>query len=243
MRGFDNPSQFYTSREWRLFRSMLMQERTGPDGLLRCEHCGEPILRPADCIAHHVREIDFRNLNDPAVTLNPDNILLVHASCHNEIHDRFGGRIQKWQRKAYAVFSPPMGTGAEYVRQAKGKGDLVLDMDTLWQSLTLDESLDKPTTINDVIFPVRNLVIDKINLRAGRWQRAWVTSSEAYPSGRQDLIRRLGGEPIFTDDTEEECLARLYAQPEGRDVKLYERLIREWFDQRRREIEMEGRGA
>lgn len=237
MRAFENASQFYTSREWRLFRAMLMQERTNEEGLLLCEHCGKPILKPADCIAHHVEEIDGRNLNDAAITLNPGNIMLVHASCHNEIHDRFGGRLKPWQRKAYVVFGPPMGSAGEYVRRAKGKGDLVLDVDALWEALTMDDALAKPTTLNGVIFPVRDLILDKVRVRAGSWQRAWITSSEAYPSARQRLVDRLGGEPIYLDDTEEECLGRLHADPEGRDVKLYEILIRDWFAERRAEME------
>lgn len=229
---YDSASQFYTSKEWRSFRAMLMNERTGPDGLLRCEHCGQPILRPADCIAHHVKEIDYRNLNDAGVTLNPANIMLVHAKCHNEIHDRFGGRIKTWQRKVYVVFGPPMGTASEYVKAAKGKGDLVLDTDGLWETLSLDPEGGKPSQLNGIVFPVRNQILDLIKTRAGSWQCAWIVSAEPYPNGREDLLKRVIGEPIYMDDTEAQCLERLHANPGERDVGLYERLIRQWFANR-----------
>lgn len=240
MRHFNNASEFYTSQEWRRFRLGLMNERTAADGLLYCEHCGKPILKPSDCIAHHVREITRETLNVPEVTLNPENIQLLHAACHNEVHQRFGHELKGWQRKAYVVFTPPLGSGEAYVRAAKGRGDLVLDTDSLWRSLTAGEGLEKPKELNDIVFSVRKFIIDKIAMRAGTWQRAWVLSSEPYPSGREDLLKQVGGEPIYMDDTEEECLERLHQDPKGRDVNLYERLIRQWFKERKREEEKEG---
>lgn len=233
MRTFSNASDFYTSREWRGFRLGLMNERTGPDGILYCEHCGKPILKPADCIAHHCKvEIDGRNLNDASVTLNPDNVMLVHAKCHNELHDRWGGRLKPWQRKAYLVFGAPCSGKTTYVRAAMRKGDLVLDVDDLWKAIAQQPDHVKPRELNGIVFPVRDLILDKVRTRAGTWQQAWVISAEPYPSGRQRLLERLGGEPIYMDAGEEECLRRLHADPQGRDLVLYEGLIRDWFANR-----------
>lgn len=240
MRIFKSPSDFYTSREWRGFRAGLIHERTNAEGLLLCEHCGRPILRPADCIAHHKEELSPRNLNDPAISLNPDNIALVHASCHNEIHDRWGGRLQAWQRKAYCVFAPPFGTARDVVTAGKGRGDLVLDMDALWASMGFLDGLERPASLKAVVFPVRDLVLDRIATRAGTWQRAWIVSAEPYPGERERLLERMGGEPIYTDDTEEGCLARLHEDPKGADIALYEGLIRTWFEERRREEDRAG---
>lgn len=238
MRQFKNASDFYTSREWRKFRLGLMNERTAADGVLYCEHCGKPILKPSDCIAHHSKvEINSQNLNDVSVTLNPENIMLVHAICHNELHDRWGGRLKREQRKAYLVFGAPCSGKTTYVRNVMRKGDLKLDMDDLWASISGQPLHVKPKELNGIVFPIRDLILDKVMLRAGTWQQAWIISAEPYPSERKRLLEQLGGEPIYMDDSEEECLERLYSNPNGRDLDLYKGLIRTWFEERRKEEE------
>lgn len=224
--------QFYQGQEWRKFRLMMMQERTGADGLLLCAHCGKPIMRQADCIAHHVEELSMSNVNDRAISLNPANVVLVHQRCHNEIHQRFGGRLRPWQRKAYVVFGAPFSGASEYVGQAMSTGDLVLDTDRIWEALSLQGLHGRPRELNGVAFPVRDLVLDLIAKRAGNWPVAWIVSAEPYPSARQRLLERLGGEPIFMDATEEGCLERLHASEGVPDVALMERLIKEWFANR-----------
>ena len=83
-------SRFYKSPEWEGLIKLLKIERVGNDGLLRCEHCGEPITRAYDCIAHHIKQLTPDNVDDYSISLNPDNIMLVHHKCHNAIHARFG---------------------------------------------------------------------------------------------------------------------------------------------------------
>ena len=230
----------FTLDEQRAFRLGLMNERAGADGVLRCEHCGKPIAKASDCIAHHVEELSPRNLNDREVSLNPGNIRLVHSSCHNEIHDRWGGRLQLWQRKAYVVFAPPFGSARAIVEAGKGQGDLVVDTDGLWATLGLLDGLERPASLKAVVFPVRDLLLDKVATRAGSWQRAWVTSAEPYPGERARMLERLGGEPIYSDDTREECLQRLHQDQRGADLQLYEGLISRWFDERERELREDG---
>lgn len=229
MRWFSTASEFYQSPEWRSLRSRLMSERTGEDGLLRCEHCGKPILRSSDCTAHHVREIDSANLNDPEVTLNPANISLVHIACHNEIHRRFGGRVKPWQRKVYCVFGAPLSGKSTFVRERMERGDLVLDMDSLWEALGNLPSHGRAYELSAVVFPVRDLILDKVATRAGAWGTAWVISAEAYPGQRERMLQRLGAEEIVVEATREECLERLEADPEGRDYKTFKDLIETWF--------------
>lgn len=87
---FKSLSEFYTSKEWRELRAQLIFERTGTDGILRCEHSGQPLLHSYEIIAHHKIELTLQNVNDYSISLNPENIMLVSLDSHNEMHARFG---------------------------------------------------------------------------------------------------------------------------------------------------------
>ncbi|OLN21893.1 HNH endonuclease [Domibacillus antri] len=68
--------RFYKSAAWRKCRESYF---TSQHGL--CERCSQPGL-----IVHHKVYIDAQNINDPAVTLNHDNLELLCQSCHNQEH-------------------------------------------------------------------------------------------------------------------------------------------------------------
>ena len=121
----DLPS-FYTSRDWRNFRKNLIADRTSKeDGLLRCERCGEPILNEWECVAHHKQPLTAQNMNDLSISLNPDNILLLHHKCHNMEHKRFGHSSN--DRKVYLITGSPFAGKKTFVRENKGNSDIVLE--------------------------------------------------------------------------------------------------------------------
>ncbi|WP_031684035.1 HNH endonuclease, partial [Mycobacterium tuberculosis] len=99
---------FYASDVWRDFRMRLIGERG-----LRCEHCGKLVTQSRKLTAHHKIELTPDNVHDATISLNPDNVILVHHSCHNEIHKRFGG-AQK--RSVYLVYGPPLAGKTSFVR-------------------------------------------------------------------------------------------------------------------------------
>ncbi|MDE5792626.1 MAG: hypothetical protein K2H66_03775, partial [Oscillospiraceae bacterium] len=69
---------FYKSRQWENFVKLLRSERVAENGAVLCEHCGKPIVKAYDCIAHHVIELTEENVDNAMISLNPDNIKLVH---------------------------------------------------------------------------------------------------------------------------------------------------------------------
>lgn len=76
-------SEFYRSRSWREFVELLKIERTDENGFIICAHCGKPIVKKYDCIGHHKEELTEENYENPEISLNPDNVVLVHQRCHN----------------------------------------------------------------------------------------------------------------------------------------------------------------
>ena len=94
----DKLQAFYKSKKWEAFVKQLRIDRASADGFVICAHCGKPIVKAYDCIAHHKQELTLLNVDDSMVSLNPDNIIFVHFRCHNEIHKRFGfgGKCVSW---------------------------------------------------------------------------------------------------------------------------------------------------
>jgi 5-methylcytosine-specific restriction endonuclease McrA len=74
---------FYNSKQWRrLSRAFLLSKN------YICERCGQP----AD-IAHHKQYITARNVIDPNITLNADNLESLCLACHNAEHYGKGGAV------------------------------------------------------------------------------------------------------------------------------------------------------
>ena len=94
---------FYRSKEWENLLEQLKLERVNSDGQIICEHCGKPITLKYDCIGHHKIELNDLNVNDYNISLNPDNIMLIHFKCHNKIHERFNG----FKQQVYIVYGSP----------------------------------------------------------------------------------------------------------------------------------------
>ena len=55
-----------------------------------------PVARAA--IAHHIRYLNDSNVNDPSISMNPDNLLAMCHACHNAEHFGSGGAVAKGYR-------------------------------------------------------------------------------------------------------------------------------------------------
>jgi hypothetical protein len=224
---FTSLSQFYNSKEWRLFRLNLIVERTRSDGFVYDEVTGEKILKAYDIVAHHKQELTLENVNDFNISLNPDNIQLVSQRTHNEIHSRFGYASG---RKVYYVYGASCAGKTSYVNSIKGNSDIVLDMDNIWQCITGGNRYDKPNALKTNAFIVRDCITDMIRTRTGKWQRAFVIEGGARKSDRERKIELLGAEPIFIDTDKETCLKRLASDDKRTDKEQWAKYIEQWFE-------------
>ena len=230
MKTFTSLAQFYQSDEWRGLRLALIFERTNQkDGILYCEECGEPIINLFECIAHHKQELTMRNVNDYSISLNPENVMLVHLKCHNMIHARFGFMAQK---KVYYVWGAPCSGKSTFVRENKGNSDLVVDIDLLWQAATGGALYDKPDALKTPVFMLRDSLLDIVKTRAGKWERAWIIEGGARKGDRTRRIAALGAEDIFISTDKETCLRRLASDEKRTNVQgQWREYIEEWFAQ------------
>lgn len=228
---FNSLTQFYNSEIWRDFRAGLIIERVNSaDGILYDEHSGKPLLNSYDIVAHHKVPLTMQNVNDYAISLNPENIMLVSHRSHNEIHSRFGYCAE---RKVYFVYGAPCSGKTTFVQEIKGNSDLVVDMDNIWQCITGGARYDKPNALKVNAFQVRDCLLDMVKARAGRWERAFVISGAAHKGERDRQIAVLGAEPIFIDTDKETCLQRLASDPQRTEAQKqqWQKYIVDYFEQ------------
>ena len=227
MKIFNTAHELYTSKEFRTLRQNLILTRADDYGVLICEYCGKPILRDCETIAHHVKEVTTANLNDPEITLNPENLQLVHLRCHNEIHGRFGAVC----KKVYFVHGAPLSGKSTFVYSQKARGDLVVDIDLIYRALTGGALYDKPNEIVQNVFGVYNELLQQLKTRAGKWQTAYFISAEPRKAKRDRIAKEINAEFIYIPATREQCLTRLETDNTRAGVReLWAQYINNYFE-------------
>lgn len=224
--SFRNRFEFYRSREWENLLAQLKIERANEDGQIICEYCQKPIVKAYDCIGHHKKELTEENVLDYEISLNPDNIAFVHFGCHNRLHYRAGQIC----REVYIIYGPPLAGKTSYVAEAKAPGDLILDIDSIWQAISGEPRYEKPGRLNAVVFAVRDKLLEAVKYRLGKWNNAWIIGG--YPNGaeRERLAKELGAREVLLNPGRAECIARLEANAQGRDLEAWRGFIDTWYE-------------
>ena len=222
---FGSLYDFYHSQEWRTLTKTLRIERTDDNGQIICEYCGKPIVKAYDCIGHHKTELTEENVNDYTVSLNPENIALLHARCHNFQHDKLGRK----SRMVYLVYGAPLAGKTTYVKDSMSEGDLIIDMDNLWQAISGCDRYIKPGRLRSIVFRLRDDLIDMVKYRFGKWNNAYIIGGYPLQSERERLLKELSAREVFIDTSKEECIERLAADPD-RDTEEWIKYIDDWFD-------------
>lgn len=221
-------ANFYRSDEWYKLTRSIRIERANADGLVICEHCGKPIVKAYDCICHHYKTyLTEDNVNDYDISLNPDNIMLVHHKCHNDIHERLGYT----RKEIYLVYGSPLSGKTTYVNSVMNEGDLIVDIDSIWQCVSGCERYVKPAKLNAVVFGIRDSLLDMIKHRVGKWDNAYIVGGYPLISERERLCKLLGAKEIYIESTRDECIERLKnLKEDGRDKKRWEGYIDDWWE-------------
>lgn len=223
---FRNLYEFYRSDEWNNFRRLIINERTREDGYIYDEETGKPILKKYDIILHHKIELTEENVRDVNISLNPDNIQVVSFRTHNLIHNRLGYGV----RQVYLVYGSPLSGKTTWVNDNRNDGDLVVDIDNIWQCVTGGDRYSKPARLKAVVFKQRDGLLDCVKYRLGKWNQAFVIGGYALESERNRLSKELGAREIYIDSTKEICLERLQVCEDGRDRTEWTQYIESWWE-------------
>ena len=219
-------STFYQSKEWVTLTQIIRADRVNAEGFNICEYCGKPIVRQYDCICHHVEYLTEDNVNDLSISLNPANIQLVHHKCHNIMHDKFGHS----KRAVYIVYGSPLSGKSTYVNDIKSDGDLIIDMDSIWQCVSGCDRYIKPKRLNAIVFGVRDKLYEDIKYSRGKWNNAYIIGGYPLSSERERLCHELCAELIYIESTQKECLRRLYESDDKRDLFEWTNYISDWWE-------------
>ena len=210
---------FYQSKKWRKLLTIIKLERVNDKGQLICEYCGKPIVRAYDCIGHHVIPLTDENINDATVALNPDNIQLVHHICHNHIHNKLGFQ----ERQVYLVYGPPFAGKRKFVDGARNDGDLIVDIDSIWQSISGCPRGLKPGRLRANVFGIRDALIDMVKYRRGKWLNAYVIGGYPLSGERERIMKELQAREIYVESNEDDCLIKCGSADE-------KKFVRDWFE-------------
>ena len=219
---------FYQSDEWAALLKALKLSRLNEDGEIICEYCGKPIVRKYDVIGHHKEHLTAENVNDFSISLNPENIAFVHHRCHNLIHNKLGYA----KREVFLVYGAPLSGKSTWVRENMTEGDLVVNLDDIWQCISGCERYLKPNRLKSIAFRVRDSLIEAVKYRAGKWMNAYIIGGYPLRSERERLCRELGAREVFIEATEDECLQRLGSMlrsNEGMNQEDWRKFICDWF--------------
>ena len=222
---FKDTFDFYRSREWARFREIVIGERQ-KDGVIYDEVTGAPIVRAYDIILHHKTELTDENVNDLSISLNPENILIVSHRTHNEMHDRFCQKTQE----VFIVYGPPLAGKTSYVAEIRRPGDLIVDIDNIWQSISGAARYEKDARLKPVVFKIRDALLDAVKYRLGRWRTAYIIGGYPRQGERERLARELGAREVLIDPGAEACMARLAANADGRDEDEWTEYIAAWYE-------------
>lgn len=244
MRHFNSTAEFYNSKEWGYCKMQVMEQRKKEDGSIVCADCGRVLVKSFNpnennnkhaMVFHHEIELNNQNCNDASISLNPDLITILCWSDHNKRHNRFthGSNINYIQRKVYLVTGAPLSGKTTFVKERAQEGDIVLDIDDLWQCMSGQPRYTKPNQLKAAVFNLRNAIKEQIQKGTGSWRNAYIIESLPIATDRKREAERYKAhncEIITMTTNREECLNRLYADPNGRNIKDYEQYINDYFD-------------
>lgn len=224
---FNNLFEFYRSQEWESFRRVVIAERTRDDGFIYDEVTGRPIVKQYDIILHHKEELTEENVFDYSISLNPANIMIVSHKTHNIIHNKLGHSM----REVFLVYGAPCSGKKSWVDANRNEGDLIVDIDSIWQAVSGCNRYVKPNRLKAVVFRTRDTLIDAVKYRLGKWTNAYIIGGYPLQSERERIARELGAREIFIEATESECFQRWKEDEERKNIPEFEEYIREWFRQ------------
>lgn len=214
---FTSLHQFYCCKKWRELAFSLKVRAGG-----KCARCNQIILDFSFLIGHHTAELTMENVNDPEVSLNPENIEIICHDCHNKEHVRFGHK-----KHVYIVWGSPLSGKTTAVKQMMRYGDLVMDLDSVWKMISFQPEYIKPDNLRFNVFAVRDGLMDQIKTRYGQWYDAYIIGGYPDKYERDRLAETLGAELIYVESTKEECLQRLNdsGKPRG-----WGKFILDWWE-------------
>ena len=93
MERSEKKTKFYNSKAWRKLAHCYTESKAWC-----CENCHnanidytQPLYKQLHC--HHKIELTDENIDNPEISLNENNLILLCRACHNAAHGEDGGTV------------------------------------------------------------------------------------------------------------------------------------------------------
>lgn len=232
--------KFYNSDKWKHCRDVYINARLLKDGGM-CERCHEQ----TGAELHHIEHLSIFNINNPDITLNPDNLMWLCKDCHFAMHKEsimqgFAKRKKKkvlnesgvWfddtgrphKQEIYIVWGSPASGKSTYVNAHKFDTDMVVDLDRIKSAIGETDNLIKTA------FDIRDFIYSLVEKKQIDCKRIWIVAGLPKRQQRKELQERFNANMIFIDKTYDECIENSL-KDSSRTNKLYqEYIIKKWFE-------------
>ena len=237
---------FYNSKEWQKCRDYVLKR----DAYL-CQHCGNPAEE-----VHHIIHITPRNIEDIAVTMNPDNLISLCKDCHFEQHRKSKkesvGRANKRRkheritnddgsyfdesgmlvmRKVYIVYGAPRAGKTTYVKEHMECGDVVIDVDAIIAALQLNDKRIPDNNLQFLALDIRDYLFGELEKKSRNFdcKNVWIIGGFPDRETRDSLANRLNAELIYIQSTQKETEQRAIKDNLYMDMQYAVDVVNEWW--------------
>lgn len=231
--------KFYRSKAWKQCREAYVKSVYG-----LCERCGKPGQE-----LHHKIFLNPLNINDSNITLNWDNLIFLCKDCHFAEHRKTNPLINNFKKKnkiinngaylengelkkqmVYIVYGSPGAGKTTYVLKNKKEGDLIVDLDYIKQSISLEKKTETPDNLLPIAIGIREYIYKLIEDKKVNSKNIWVVSSLPNKIERETLANRLEAELIFINKDINECIENIDGDGERKNKSFQHSLVYRWFE-------------
>lgn len=233
--------KFYASKDWKACRKAYYSLRHGI-----CERCGDLGEE-----VHHIKPITPLNINDPEITLNFGNLMLLCKDCHFQIHEKrkkAGKPVRESELRCMfdengnvlpkgnvvVVWGSPASGKSTYVREHMKHMDIKVDLDEMFRCFTGITAQDTDNTLTGdylaFIIAVQESVYRLVENKTGGFATAWIITSQPNKTKREELIKRFNAETVHIETTVEESLKRMEADEKRQNKEQQRKVIIKYFE-------------
>lgn len=215
---------FYDTAAWKKCRQAVISANP----ICEAQSCTQAATE-----VHHIENINTRP--DLAYTLS--NLQALCKRCHMRESQKESrqakqgqrtpaAKMRKFQTTVTVLYGPPAAGKTTYVQQHAKPGDLILDIDSLFDALSAaNANEDHRGHLLPFVCEARDAIIKRLSRRT-RLPRAWVVSTVLSPAERRAYAA--AGATVYTlIPPVETCLERCRNR-DGKASRLLE-IIRGWY--------------
>ena len=137
------------------------------------------------------------------------------------------------KRKVIIVEGAPGSGKSTFVSKEKQKGDLVLDLDMIVSALQGDNQAHPDyDAMLDIALEVREVIYNAVEQRKGKWNAAYIITSNPSRSVVESLKERLNAKIVSMNISEEECIKRINNDSSRENKDKHIELAHRWYKER-----------